>query len=213
MGQTTGGERSGNSSRGPGTIEPRDFHWLRAEWPLLPRHSDRLIIWGLDPSTYCCGIAMLCSYGASFTTTIRPCIEKNANWLARGLGMYKRLLTLTELVTWPFKGKYTTKIVGVEVPAVYSRQGDTAVKLGDIRGMLMMVFGLKPTQQGYIIYPDIRPLSAKHALTGDGWATKAKMIEKLTEAWVKMPEDWEADEADALGVALAAYNRYKESQR
>lgn len=92
-------------------------------------------------------------------------------------------------------------LVGIEWPWV-GRNAQTAIKLGAAFGIVMasaMTYGLTVVR--------IEPSEAKLALTGDGGASKDKMV-IFAKMLTKLKSSYPEDEADAIGVALATQVKY-----
>lgn len=127
--------------------------------------------------------------------------------------MCRAILSVCELITG--SSSQATLVIGLEMPVVYGNRGDSVVKIGDIRGMLMLSILEHYVERDMLrlrVYPGIRPKSAKAHLAGDGNATKAQMV-AMAKSWYKDEKAHSEDEADALGIALVAYNNYKAEER
>lgn len=100
-------------------------------------------------------------------------------------------------------------VIGMEIPGVYRKQGSTSMKLGEIRGMLMLLLTKHYVELGkrFIFYPTITPAAAKRQLADNGLASKGQMIEAARHWWGD--EIGTEGEADALGIALAAWEKFK----
>ena len=92
-------------------------------------------------------------------------------------------------------------LVGIEWPWV-GKYPQTAIKLGAAFGVVMasaLHHGLSVVR--------IEPAEAKLALTGNGGASKEKMV-IFAKMLTKLKSSYPEDEADAIGVALAAQVKY-----
>lgn len=173
-------------------------------------------VWGIDPSTKDIGVAVLrpgCpiildggGYSTSVTLTLRP-EDRLAPWWQRNLSMCQLLQEVATLLTSPkFAGQL---VIGIEIPGVYRQQGSTSMKLGEIRGMIMLLLNRHYAELGerLILYPTITPAAAKSCLANDGLASKGQMIE-AAKHW-RINGVGTEGEADALGIALAAWEKFK----
>lgn len=172
-----------------------------------------LCVWGFDPGTIYTGLAVLRhGRGNSFTTSIHA-HNLDDGWVERGISMMLGLQTYLGCIALPGGGSQL--IVGLEMPSVYGGHGNVAVKLGDIRGMIigLMAFNyhyMRELGNTLHFYPNIQPGTLKKALTGYGRATKDQM---LAEAQKWNRELILPDEADSIGVALVALQRYREEHQ
>lgn len=106
-----------------------------------------------------------------------------------------------DLVMWGNSGFSSFEpgtTVGLECPWV-GNNIQTALKLGEAKGIIRCMALWKG-----LLVVDISPAEAKKALTGKGNATKEDM---LRVAQGLRPEVETHDEADAIGVALAAWEQ------
>ena len=182
----------------------------------VPSHVElepNLHVWGYDPGTIYTGLTVLRhGRGNSFSTSIHA-HNLDDSWVERGISMMLALQTYLGCITLPRGGSHL--IVGLEMPSVYGGHGNVAVKLGDIRGMIV---GLMVSNYMYMremgdrlhFYPNIQPGTLKKALTGYGRASKAQMIAEA-QKWNR--ELVLPDEADSIGVALVALRRYREEHQ
>ena len=92
-------------------------------------------------------------------------------------------------------------ILAIEMPTVYNSRGNEAVKLGDVRGMIMHLFN-RFYRNTLTIIPNIAPGTLKKKLTGKGNASKEEMIACAKKWWINAIGS--EHEADALAVALVA---------
>lgn len=149
-----------------------------------------MCVWGIDPSTTALGVALLSSK-ESFTCTIYP-HDRKADWWVRSLSICESLLSLLQSV-----GHADMHRLTMEMPSVYKGRGNTSVKLGDVRGMVMVTF-----QECFdslsISHPP--PAALKKRLAGKGNASKKQMIAAAQDYWVDGIGT--EHEADALACAL-----------
>jgi crossover junction endodeoxyribonuclease RuvC len=93
-------------------------------------------------------------------------------------------------------------LCGVEWPFV-GKNAQSALDLAAVCGVMLAVAGAA----GVPCY-QINPMHVKQALAGNAHATKAEMIAAVTQRYqVRISKD----AADAVGVALAAYNAHWEA--
>lgn len=108
-------------------------------------------------------------------------------------------------------------LVGLEMPGVYAKQGDTSVRLGDIRGLFIGMLACEYAEQlgeRLHFFPLVRPASIKLMLAGDGRASKSMVLSAVAEDYNQ--DIISSDEADSIGVALLAlelFRRFRKDQR
>lgn len=152
-------------------------------------------VWGIDASTSAIGAAALMR-PLSFTFTIKG--DRKLPWWERSLDMCK---SLEAVLAHAIGGRYAeTAILALEMPSVYNQRGNVAVKLGDVRGMVMHMFS-RVYGSSLIITPNIVPAVLKKRLTGKGNASKELMVACAREWWADGVTGSE-HEADALAVAM-----------
>jgi len=181
---------------------------------MMPEHvkeMEGIHVWGLDPGTRYTGLTVLRpGWGCSFSTVLRATSLKQP-WYFRGAAMVQALRTyLTTITPRDYDGHL---VVGMEMPAVYASQGDTSVRLGDIRGLFMGMLVCEYTAQmeGRIhVYPSIRPASIKALLAGDGKASKEMVRHDVQKDYSEDITSF--DEADSIGVALLALGTFRREQ-
>lgn len=181
----------------------------------VPTHvklETNLHVWGFDPGTIYTGLTVLRhGEGNSFSTSIHAG-NLDDSWVDRGISMMLGLQAYLRCITSP-RGE-SQLIVGLEMPSVYGGHGNVAVKLGDIRGMIMglMVNNfMREDGERLHFYPNIQPGTLKKALTGNGRANKSEMVAEARKRW--NPFLVLSDEADSIGVALVALQRYREEHQ
>jgi len=175
------------------------IHWLRvgAVSGILENYA----VLGLDPGTWTVGVAILganCGYTTHIRASKAPPLDRVADLYAQYCGLLQWVNNVKRPLSF---------VVGIEMPTVYADQGNTAVRLGDVRGALIVATCLGLDYPIVGMY-DIAPSSAKVALAKDGHASKEQMIAAAKELWVPWEKGMRKDEADALGIALAAWKRY-----
>lgn len=180
--------------------------------PVHVQEMENIHAWGIDPSTQCTGLTVLRpGEQSSFSTTSSPKRSKMP-WFLRGAAMVQALVMWLACIT---PRRYTGHlVVGLEMPGVYAGQGDTAVRLGDIRGLFMgMIFyeyGEWLGAESLHLYPAIRPSSIKKALTGDGRASKQMVLSAVRANYNEDIVSF--DEADSIGVALLALEQFRKER-
>ena len=166
-------------------------------------------VWGIDPGTNYTGLTILRpGEGNSFSTVLTGKTAQGLPWYWRGVAMMQILRTyLTCITPRDYSGHL---VVGMEMPGVYAKQGDTSVKLGDVRGMFMGMLACEYYEQlgdRLHFYPFIRPASIKLVLAGDGRASKDMVLQAVRADY---NEDITShDEADSIGVALLALGQFR----
>lgn len=162
--------------------------------------TPEVCIWGIDPSTTAIGVALLSS-NVSFTCTIKG--YRLLSWWQRAVEM---CLSLELLVYATIPGAPTQNtILAIEMPTVYNSRGNIAVKLGDVRGMVMHMFDR--VYGSYLVTaPNIAPGTLKKKLTGKGNASKEMMVACAEKWWIGSPGS--EHEADALAVAMVALEEF-----
>jgi len=170
-------------------------------------------VWGIDPGTNYAGLTVLRpGEDKCFSTVLH--VSKNARtepWYWRGVAMMQILRTyLTCITPRDYHGHL---VVGMEMPGVYAKQGDTSVRLGDIRGMFMGMLACEYWEQmgdRLHFYPSIRPASIKLILAGDGRASKQMVLNTVCTDYNEDITSF--DEADSIGVALLALEQFRKEQ-
>ena len=178
----------------------------------VPKHIEQLEgvhVWGIDPGTNYAGLTVFRpSTGNNFSTALTGKTAQDLPWYWRGVAMMQTLRTyLTCITPRNYSGHL---VVGMEMPGVYAKQGDTSVKLGDVRGMFMGMLACEYYEQlgdRLHFYPFIRPASIKLILAGDGRASKGMVLQAVRADY---NEDITShDEADSIGVALLALGQFR----
>jgi crossover junction endodeoxyribonuclease RuvC len=144
---------------------------------------------GVDPGSIACGWAVVSRFGSRLELVdagvIRP--TRGAPFDQRILGIH---LKLTEVIA-----QCAPQFMAVESPFV-DKNAATAIKLGQIRGGILLTAGLHGLPVG-----DYNPMQVKKAVSGYGWADKdqvGKMVMVLLNLKTALP----ADAADAAAVAI-----------
>jgi Holliday junction resolvasome RuvABC endonuclease subunit len=177
----------------------------------VPKHVQEMKdvhVWGLDPGTKRTGLTVLRSGTNNSFSTILKATSDKPPWYFRGAAMVQALRTYLGLIT---PGHYDGHlVVGMEMPGVYGNQGDTPVRLGDVRGLFMGMLVCEYAREfgdRLHVYPSIRPSSIKVLLAGDGRASKEMVLHDVQEDY--SGEITSFDEADSIGVALLALEAFR----
>lgn len=166
----------------------------------MPGALENHVVLGLDPGTWAVGIAVL-GANSGYTTHVQA---SKAPLLYRVADLYQQYRKLIRGMNGLGPRCF---VVGIEMPTVYPGQGNTPVRLGDIRGALI-VATIEALDYPIVGMYDIAPSSAKVALAKDGHASKEQVMAAAKELWCPWLSGMTQDEADALGIALAAWKRY-----
>ena len=144
---------------------------------------------GVDPGSLACGWAVVSRLGSRMELVESGVIrsQRGADFDQRILGIH---LKLSEVIT-----RTGPHFMAVESPFV-EKNAATAIKLGQIRGGILLTAGLHGLPVG-----DYNPMQVKKAVSGYGWADKTqvgKMVMVLLNLKVALP----VDAADAAAVAI-----------
>ena len=146
---------------------------------------------GVDPGSLACGWAVV----SRLNSTKMELIDSGTIVSNRGTGFDKRILgihtKLTEVIN-----QYAPNFMAVESPFV-EKNAATAIKLGQIRGGILLTAGLHGLSVG-----NYNPMQVKKAVSGYGWADKnqvSKMVMLILNLKTALPND----AADAAAVAIS----------
>ena len=144
---------------------------------------------GVDPGSLACGWAVVSRFGSRLELVDAGVIRSAAGapFEQRILGIH---LKLTEVIA-----QCGPQFMAVESPFV-AKNAATAIKLGQIRGGILLTAGLHGLPVG-----DYNPMQVKKAVSGYGWADKTqvgKMVMMLLNLKTPLP----TDAADAAAVAI-----------
>jgi crossover junction endodeoxyribonuclease RuvC len=92
--------------------------------------------------------------------------------------------------------QYNPNFMAVESPFV-EKNAATAIKLGQIRGGILLTAGLHGLSVG-----DYNPMQVKKAVSGYGWADK-NQVGKMVMLILNLKEALSIDAADAAAVAIS----------
>jgi len=144
---------------------------------------------GVDPGSIACGWAVVSRFGSRMELIDAGVIRsvRGAPFDQRILGIH---LKLSEVIA-----ACSPNFMAVESPFV-EKNAATAIKLGQIRGGILLTAGLHGLPVG-----DYNPMQVKKAVSGYGWADKTqvgKMVMMLLNLKTPLP----TDAADAAAVAI-----------
>lgn len=145
---------------------------------------------GIDPSPTKTGLALIIDEDGLLDTRIGLVVPKGLTGTPR--------IKYTRDAIREFVSGLSPLSAAVEGPAVYAvNQAD---KLGQLRGALLLF--LEDLAAPTLVVP---PSTVKKFATGNGGASKEKMIEAAEDLWNKKMTD---DEADAAWLSFVAYAYY-----
>jgi crossover junction endodeoxyribonuclease RuvC len=149
---------------------------------------------GVDPGSLACGWAVVSRLGSRMELVDAGVIRspRGAAFDQRILGIH---LKLAEVIT-----QFAPQFMAVESPFV-EKNAATALKLGQIRGGILLTAGLHGLPVG-----DYNPMQVKKAVSGYGWADKTqvgKMVMVLLNLKAALPTDASDAAAVAIGHLLA----------
>lgn len=144
---------------------------------------------GVDPGSLACGWAVVSRCGSRMELVDAGVIRspRGADFDQRILGIHQKLSEVIHQ-TGP-------QFMAVESPFV-EKNAATAIKLGQIRGGILLTAGLHGLPVG-----DYNPMQVKKAVSGYGWADKdqvGKMVMVILNLKTALP----SDAADAAAVAI-----------
>lgn len=112
---------------------------------------------------------------------------RGADFDQRILGIHRKL---TEVIA-----RHHPDFMAVESPFV-EKNAATALKLGQIRGGILLTAGLHGLPVG-----DYNPMQVKKAVSGYGWADKSQ-VGKMVQVLLNLKDPLPSDAADAAAVAI-----------
>ena len=144
---------------------------------------------GVDPGSLACGWAVVSRFGSRMELVASGVIRsaRGADFDQRILGIH---LKLSEVIA-----SCSPSFMAVESPFV-DKNAATAIKLGQIRGGILLTAGLHGLPVG-----DYNPMQVKKAVSGYGWADKAQ-VGKMVMVLLNLKTALPADAADAAAVAI-----------
>lgn len=169
----------------------------RRSWPSYSpdRHSDTLLILGLDPSSTSTGYGLVSMQGRKLQYEDCGCFRSRA-----GAGFAARLQTMYDGLVAVLQAR-RPDAVALE-SSFYGRDPDAAAKLGEARGVLRLAL----VQAGFetALYS---PAEVKKAVVGNGQANK-EAVQDMVVRLLKMTElPPSFDASDALAVAICHLHR------
>jgi crossover junction endodeoxyribonuclease RuvC len=145
---------------------------------------------GIDPGSIACGWAVVSRLQATMKL-----IDAGIISLTRGADFDKRILTihfkLIEVIN-----QYNPHSMAIESPFV-EKNAATAIKLGQIRGGILLTAGLSGMPVG-----SYNPMQVKKAVSGYGWADKIQ-VSKMVMIILNLQKPLKADASDAAAVAIS----------
>lgn len=144
---------------------------------------------GVDPGSLACGWAIVSRCGSRLELVEAGVIRspRGADFDQRILGIHKRLSEAIE--------RHDPHFMAVESPFV-EKNAATALKLGQIRGGILLTAGLHDLPVG-----DYNPMQVKKAVSGYGWADKTQ-VGKMVQVLLSLKDPLPVDAADAAAVAI-----------
>jgi crossover junction endodeoxyribonuclease RuvC len=151
--------------------------------------SPPTICLGVDPGSLACGWAVVSRSGSRMELLEAGVIRSpgGADFDQRILGIHQRL---SEVIA-----KHHPIFMAVESPFV-AKNAATAIKLGQIRGGILLTAGLHGLPVG-----DYNPMQVKKSVSGYGWADKDQ-VGKMVQVLLNLKEALPSDAADAAAVAI-----------
>jgi crossover junction endodeoxyribonuclease RuvC len=148
-----------------------------------------VICLGVDPGSLACGWAVVSRTGSRLELLDSGVIRspRGADFDQRILGIHTRL---SEVIA-----RHRPQFMAVESPFV-EKNAATAIKLGQIRGGILLTAGLNGLPVG-----DYNPMQVKKAVSGYGWADKTQ-VGKMVMVLLNLKTALPADAADAAAVAI-----------
>ena len=144
---------------------------------------------GVDPCSLACGWAVVSRLGSRMELLDSGVIrsQRGADFDQRILGIH---LKLAEVIA-----QHGPHFMAVESPFV-EKNAATAIKLGQIRGGILLTAGLNGLPVG-----DYNPMQVKKAVSGYGWADKTQ-VGKMVMVILNLKTALPVDAADAAAVAI-----------
>jgi len=155
----------------------------------VPAPAIPVICLGVDPGSLACGWAVVSRLGSRMELVDAGVIRS-----ARGAAFDQRILgihlKLAEVIA-----ACHPQVMAVESPFV-EKNAATALKLGQIRGGILLTAGLHGLPVG-----DYNPMQVKKAVSGYGWADKTQ-VGKMVMVLLNLKTALPTDAADAAAVAI-----------
>lgn len=144
---------------------------------------------GVDPGSLACGYAVVARIGSRLELRESGVIRspRGQDFDQRIKGIHQRL---SEVIAVHGPG-----FMAVESPFV-EKNAATALKLGQIRGGILLTAGLHGLPVG-----DYNPMQVKKAVSGYGWAAK-EQVGKMVMVLLNLKDPLPTDAADAAAVAI-----------
>ena len=144
---------------------------------------------GVDPGSLACGWAVVSRFGSRLELAEADVIRsaRGGDFDQRILGIHTKL---SEVIA-----RLRPDFMAVESPFV-EKNAATALKLGQIRGGILLTAGLHGLPVG-----DYNPMQVKKAVSGYGWADKTQ-VGKMVQVLLNLKEPLPSDAADAAAVAI-----------
>jgi len=149
----------------------------------------RSICLGVDPGSLACGWAVVSRSGSRMELLAAGVIRN-----PRGADFDQRILCIHQKLVEVIATHQPT-FMAVESPFV-EKNAATALKLGQIRGGILLTAGLHGLPVG-----DYNPMQVKKAVSGYGWADK-NQVGKMVQVLLNLKEPLPVDAADAAAVAI-----------
>ena len=144
---------------------------------------------GVDPGSLACGWAVVSRFGSRMELVAAGVIRN-----PRGADFDQRILLIHQKLSEAIAEHHPT-FMAVESPFV-EKNAATALKLGQIRGGILLTAGLHGLPVG-----DYNPMQVKKAVSGYGWADKTQ-VGKMVQMLLSLKDPLPADAADAAAVAI-----------
>ncbi|MEJ2687089.1 MAG: crossover junction endodeoxyribonuclease RuvC [Gammaproteobacteria bacterium] len=145
-------------------------------------------ILGIDPGSRVTGYGVVDAHGTDTVHVASGSLQLTGGSLAERLGeIFQELSAIV--------ARYEPREMAIEKVFVH-RNVDSALKLGQARGAAICA-----AFNGALTVSEYSPSEIKLAVVGRGGAAKAQ-VQHMVRALLKLPASPQADEADALAVAL-----------
>jgi crossover junction endodeoxyribonuclease RuvC len=151
--------------------------------------SSPSICLGVDPGSLACGWAVVSRFGSRLELLAAGVIRN-----PRGEDFDQRILLIHQKLAEVIAAHQPT-FMAVESPFV-EKNAATALKLGQIRGGILLTAGLHGLPVG-----DYNPMQVKKAVSGYGWADKSQ-VGKMVQVLLNLKDPLPSDAADAAAVAI-----------
>ena len=155
----------------------------------IPAPATPAICLGVDPGSLACGWAVVSRLGSRMELVDAGVIRS-----ARGADFDQRILGIHLKLSEVIKA-CGPQVMAVESPFV-EKNAATALKLGQIRGGILLTAGLHGLPVG-----DYNPMQVKKAVSGYGWADKTQ-VGKMVMVLLNLKTALAVDAADAAAVAI-----------